>query len=70
MPDVAETLELLRLRHTLYIVTKGDPDEQRHKVEHSGSRTYFRAIEVLPEKSVDTYRAILDLHDFDPRGRG
>lgn len=67
MFGVPETLAALQFHHTLYVVTKGDPDEQRYKVEHSGIESYFRAVEVLPEKSVDTYRAILDLHNFDPR---
>jgi putative hydrolase of the HAD superfamily len=64
---VFATLEYLSPRHPLYIVTKGDGEEQRRKVELSGIANLFRAVEVLHEKDEETYRAILDLHGFDPR---
>jgi putative hydrolase of the HAD superfamily len=64
---VAETLDYLSLRHSLYVVTKGDGAEQRRKVELSGIDHYFRAVEVLPEKNEETYRTILDLNNFNPR---
>jgi putative hydrolase of the HAD superfamily len=63
---VAETLDYLSLRHALYVVTKGDGTEQRRKVELSGIDHHFRAVEVLPEKNEETYRAILDLNNFNP----
>ena len=64
---VTETLDYLSVRHSLYVVTKGDGTEQRRKVELSGIDHYFRAVEVLPEKNEETYRAILDLNNFNPR---
>lgn len=64
---VADTLDYLSHRHSLYVVTKGDGEEQRRKVEISGIAHHFRAVEVLPEKNSAAYRAILDLHHFDSR---
>jgi putative hydrolase of the HAD superfamily len=63
---VQETLEILSPRHPLYIVTKGDGEEQRRKVEQSGIDHHFRAVEVLHEKNEATYRGIVELHGFDP----
>jgi putative hydrolase of the HAD superfamily len=64
---VAATLEYLSPLHPLYIVTKGDGEEQRRKVELSGIADLFCAVEVLGEKNEATYRAVLELHGFDPR---
>ncbi len=64
---VADTLAYLSTRHSLYVVTKGDGEEQRRKVDQSGISHYFRAIEVLAEKNTDAYRTILTLNAFDPR---
>ena len=57
---VPATLASLCERHALYVVTKGDPDEQHRKVKSSGIEHYFRAIEVLPEKTAAAYRFLLE----------
>ena len=63
---VHETLEELSARNRLIMVTKGDHDEQSHKVARSGLRHHFDAIEILPTKSVSEYERIGELYSLDP----
>ena len=66
LPRVAETLAELGTRHRLLLVTKGDSEEQRDKVERSGLASYFSAVEVLPEKNPSAYRALMKAHTCAP----
>jgi putative hydrolase of the HAD superfamily len=59
LPGVPETLQYLGERHHLIMVTKGNPAEQSGKVERSGLKEYFSAIEIVPEKDESTYRSAL-----------
>jgi putative hydrolase of the HAD superfamily len=59
LPGVEETLIYLAPRHGLVLVTKGDTDEQRLKVEASGLEPYFTRVEIVPEKDTATYRHLL-----------
>ena len=56
---VAETLDELATRHTLGLVTRGDPAEQWAKIDASGLRDRFAHIAVVPTKVPDTYRGLL-----------
>lgn len=67
LPRVPETLHYLRARHELILVTKGDLKEQSGKVHRSGLKEYFSAVEIVPEKHVDEYRAIVSKHDLVSR---
>ncbi|HXE15114.1 MAG TPA: HAD family hydrolase [Bryobacteraceae bacterium] len=62
LPRVLETLEYLRERHHLILVTKGNFPEQSGKVERSGLKDFFRAIEIVPEKNASIYEKIIDQH--------
>ncbi len=66
LPRVAETLAELRTRHRLLLVTKGNTEEQRDKLERSGLASIFSAIEVLHEKNQAAYRALAEHHACDP----
>ena len=59
LPGVPETLGYLGERHRLIMMTKGNPAEQAGKVERSGLREYFSAIEIVPEKDENTYRTAI-----------
>jgi putative hydrolase of the HAD superfamily len=59
-PEVPETLAELAQRHHLFLVTKGNITEQSGKVERSGLKEYFTAIEVVGEKDAATYNAIVE----------
>jgi putative hydrolase of the HAD superfamily len=67
IPHVAETLDYLRARHSLILVTKGDLAEQSRKVERSGLRDWFRAVEILSEKNVAAYQTIVKYRELTPR---
>jgi putative hydrolase of the HAD superfamily len=62
LPDVKETLAELSQRHRLIMVTKGNLAEQTDKLERSGLRPFFHAVEVLAEKNVAAYRAVAETH--------
>jgi putative hydrolase of the HAD superfamily len=55
LPGVPETLQYLGERHHLILMTKGNPAEQSGKVERSGLKEYFSAIEIVAEKDEPTY---------------
>src|SRR5260370_30599575 len=55
LPGVPETLQYLGERHHLIMMTKGNPAEQSGKVERSGLKEYFSAIELVAAKDDATY---------------
>src|SRR5205823_12593070 len=58
LAGVPETLQYLGGRHHLILLTKGAMAEQSGKVERSGLKEYFSAVEIVAEKDVGTYRSI------------
>jgi putative hydrolase of the HAD superfamily len=62
LDGVPETLGYLAGRHRLILLTKGEPAEQAAKVERSGLQRFFEAIEIVTEKSVETYARLVDQH--------
>lgn len=62
---VPDTLEHLARRHELFLVTKGNLDEQNAKIEASGLRGYFREVEILGEKNVAAFLQLLSKHRWD-----
>jgi len=62
LDGVIETLDYLAGRHRLILFTKGESAEQAAKVERSGLQIHFDVIEILPEKDVETYRALVNRH--------
>ncbi len=66
LAGVEETLRELAARHRLILVTKGNPEEQHDKVERSGLRELFAAVEVPHEKTAEMYRDLASRHGCDP----
>jgi putative hydrolase of the HAD superfamily len=66
LKHVGPTLEALRERHRLMLVTKGDVAEQTGKVERSGLKPYFEAVEVVAEKNAASYREIVARYGLEP----
>lgn len=62
LPGVQDTLETLRPDHKLVLITKGDLLDQMRKVEQSGLRNHFDAIEVVPHKTSAEYVDIFQRH--------
>ena len=65
LAGVEETLRELGARHRLILVTKGNSEEQHGKVERSGLRELFAAVEVPHEKTVGMYLELAARHDCD-----
>ena len=59
LEGVGESLEILSRRHQTILLTKGNPDEQTRKIETSGLAGYFKAIEIVKEKDVDSFRELI-----------
>ena len=66
LDGVEETLSTLSERVPLMIITKGDLFEQHRKVLRSGIADYFEYIEVVAEKTVDVYRALMHRYRITP----
>jgi putative hydrolase of the HAD superfamily len=66
LPEVPQTLQYLAERHHLILMTKGAITEQTGKVERSGLKEYFSAIEIVPEKETSTYRTVAAKYDLLP----
>jgi len=62
---VPETLAHLGKQHHLIMMTKGNPAEQSGKVERSGLKDYFAAIEIVAEKDESTYRSAIAKYALD-----
>ena len=56
---VEETLEYLSLRHDLTLFTKGNPEEQKLKLDRSGLAIYFGHTAIVKEKDAASYSALI-----------
>jgi len=64
---VPETLAFLQERHNLTLFTKGNPEEQRFKVDSSGLAHFFSHVEIVKEKDAAVYQLALASRELDPR---
>jgi len=62
LPGVDEALAQLSERYRLVLVTKGDLLDQERKLAASGLGDLFAGVEIVSEKTVETYRTIFDRH--------
>src|SRR5215469_8464237 len=67
LDGVRETLDYLSPRHDLILLTKGDVEEQKLKVERSGIEGFFRQVVIVQEKDVATYHRVLSEMQVDPQ---
>ena len=58
MPGVAEALPQLAAQARLVVVTKGDLFHQEAKLAASGLGDHFHGVEIVSEKSAETYRRV------------
>jgi len=64
---VPETLDYLSQHsHHLILMTKGDFTEQSGKVERSGLKEYFAAVEIVAEKNAATYAGMVAKYELEP----
>lgn len=62
LPGVRETVTALSERYRVMVITKGDLFDQERKVAESGLADLFHAVEIVSEKTADTYRELFDKH--------
>ena len=65
LPEVPETLQYLSERHRLILMTKGALAEQSGKVERSGLKEYFAAVEIVAEKNPAAYAGVVEKHKLN-----
>jgi putative hydrolase of the HAD superfamily len=63
---VEETLAYLADRHGLTLFTKGDPEEQKLKLDRSGLAVYFGHTAIVKEKDRASYAALIRDRELDP----
>jgi putative hydrolase of the HAD superfamily len=63
---VEPTLAVLAQEYMLMLITKGDFFEQQRKIERSGLAKYFRHIEIVVDKTPETYRGVLAKYHLEP----
>jgi putative hydrolase of the HAD superfamily len=63
---VAEVIATLAATYPLLLITKGDLAHQEAKIEQSGLKPYFRSIEIVTDKTPQSYAALLARHHIEP----
>ncbi len=63
---VEDTLLYLQPRHDLVLFTKGNPEEQKLKIDRSGLGGYFRRTAIVREKDAAAYRGLVPELRLDP----
>jgi putative hydrolase of the HAD superfamily len=66
LETVPETLDYLARRHSLFLITKGDPVEQLRKIRDSKLRDFFQDVEILPEKDASAYSSLVGRRGWEP----
>lgn len=66
LAGVEDVLDWLGRRYRLALITKGDLFHQESKIAESGLADRFDSVDILAEKSVETYRRLLRRDAIDP----
>ncbi len=66
LEGVAEVVAQLAETYPLMLITKGDLAHQEAKIEQSGLKPYFRSIEIVTDKTPQSYAALLARHHIEP----
>ena len=67
LSGVSDTLPYLSERHNLFLLTKGDLEEQQFKVEQAGVEQFFKQVLIVQEKNVHTYQELLSQLQLSPK---
>ncbi|WP_300017904.1 HAD family hydrolase [uncultured Roseobacter sp.] len=62
LPHARAAVEMARQTHRIVLITKGDLLDQERKLAQSGLGDLFHAIEIVSDKTRDTYRGIFARH--------
>lgn len=67
LEHTAETIAQLSQAYSLMLVTKGDLLDQESKIKRSGIQTYFEHIEIVSDKTPQSYAHVLQEHGVHPK---
>jgi putative hydrolase of the HAD superfamily len=62
--EVPSILEILGKHYPLYVLTKGNIEEQKQKLTNSSLLKFFQQTFVVTEKDISTYRQLLDKNNW------
>jgi putative hydrolase of the HAD superfamily len=65
LPGVRETLAYLSSRHDLTLFTKGNPEEQKLKLDRSGLAVFFGHTAIVKEKNEQSYSLLVEQRKLD-----
>ena len=68
LPGIRDAVAAIAATHEVVLVTKGDLFHQEAKVRESGLADLFHRIEIVSEKSADTYARVLSEFDVPAAG--
>lgn len=66
LPHARETLAALHPSHRLVLITKGDLFDQERKLAASGLGDFFAGVEIVADKTAETYRRVFARHGNGP----
>ncbi|MDU9004187.1 HAD family hydrolase [Sedimentitalea todarodis] len=66
LPHAQETVEAVAATHRVLLITKGDLLDQERKLAQSGLGDLFDGVEIVSEKSAESYAAIFARHGEGP----
>jgi putative hydrolase of the HAD superfamily len=66
LDGVRATLLDVSRRYSLLLITKGDLFDQESKLARSGLGELFSGVEILSDKTIDSYRSLLKRRDIQP----
>jgi len=66
LPQAREAVELAAERHRVMLITKGDLIDQERKIVQSGLAELFDTVEIVTDKTPDTYARLLTRHGHEP----
>ncbi|WP_170589728.1 HAD family hydrolase [Ruegeria arenilitoris] len=68
LPHARETVETIADTHRIVLITKGDLIDQERKLAQSGLGELFDAVEIVSEKTPETYREVFRRMGQSPAG--
>ncbi|MFD0910051.1 HAD family hydrolase [Ruegeria arenilitoris] len=68
LPHARETVETIAGTHRIVLITKGDLIDQERKLAQSGLGELFDAVEIVSEKTPETYREVFRRMGQSPAG--
>lgn len=66
LDGVRAALQEVSVRHSLLLITKGDLFDQESKLARSGLADMFSGVEILSDKTIDSYRSLLSRRGIRP----